>query len=141
MKYIQALLVKIPAPKPHGALGLIMLEEVRYGLFDFEKRKQICEFIKEDSGGNGRPRTDFWIYQHAAGTDCIGHENHAATPLKAEDLYEILSKNDGLCYVQTTDSNELSSPSNGRGDRAILIHIKKPAGAEKPTEAKAETAS
>lgn len=103
---------------PTGSLALIPLEIVKNG-YVFDNFEGICEIIKETDN------VHFWIYRKNVGYDVVGSENHIANPITDEDFAKITA-NESNCFIQVDSSGALASPSNGRGERAILIHFDYP---------------
>lgn len=109
---------------PNNQLELTLLEKVKYGFFDFDKRLENCKFIKTNPK---RPeKVDFWIYRDNLGMNCVGDTQIIAGPPTYEELETIITSNQGACYIEVTYDDEIESPSNPMGDRAILIHISFP---------------
>lgn len=105
----------------NGELLLIPLEEIKNGFFDFANRDKNCEMIKINP-----PKINLWVHRKNLGSNCVGDEKIIANPPTEEEISKILNENNGVCFLQVNSSNELSSPSNGRGNRSIVIYLSKP---------------
>lgn len=125
MEYRKAQLIRLV----NGSLCLIPLEEIKNGLFDFNKRHKNCEFIKITP-----PKINLWVYKSYNGITTMGDEDHTALPITELELKKILEDKQGLCYIQVNDSNEICAPSNGLGHCSILIRLSLPESLSKASE-------
>ncbi len=100
----------------NGTLAVILLEEAKYGYLNLEKSDEICEIIKPTE------KLVFWIYRGHAGANPLGDSQIIASPPEEKDVEKILA-NGGICFIETNHLGKISSPSNMRGDRAIVLHF------------------
>lgn len=101
-----------------NSLSLIPLEEFKNGFFDFKNRDKNCEIIKINP-----PEVNLWVYRQYRGIDALGNEDHVASPPTDEEIDKILNEDNGVCLIQVNSSNEIASPSNGRGYRSVIIEF------------------
>lgn len=114
MKPKKAQLVKLL----DNRLILIPLEKIKNGFFDWDNRDKNCEIISINP-----PKVNLWVYRKKVGNDIMGNEDHIANPPIEEEIEKILNENQGICYIEVNSNNELSVPTNGRGNRSIVIHL------------------
>jgi hypothetical protein len=95
---------------PNKAVNLIPLEEIKD-----------CPIIVSDK------KTNFMVYAKTikgGASDFIG-DDVIVNKLTPKYITKILA-NKGVCYVEIDDENGLSAPSNGYGERMVVIHLERP---------------
>ena len=103
-----------------GTLCIIPLEEFKNGFFDWRNRNENCECIKIDP-----PNINLWVYRKYTGVNILGNDDHIANPPTEEELRMIFHDNKGICFIQVDDNNAIACPSNGRGNRSVIIQLQK----------------